>query len=542
MLTRLKVSGFKSLVDVDVRFGPFTCITGANGAGKSNLFDAILFLSALADDTLVKAAMSVRAASESGGDLLGIFHRSGSERVERIRLEADMILPKSGMDELGQPVQATSTLVRYVVELAWRSNRSENPEAGPIELIEESLVALPLMDQGEHLMFPNSREWSKSVLQGSRKREYISSRADSGQRLVQLHQDGRSGRKLKRPAKGLPRTVLSTVQAEYPTVVLAKREMQSWRLLQLESTALRRPDSFDAPTHLTSHGGHLAAALYHLSRCTSPGADSDAAAAFEAAVYARVSNRLSELIDDVRTISVERNDAHRVYTLQIETRDGTRHPAHALSDGTLRFIALAVTELDRQSGGLLCFEEPENGIHPRRIGAMLELLQEIAMDTSMAVDDNNPLRQVLINTHSPTVVSLVPDDALLVAQWVEGVRPSSSQGSNDLLHLPGATAPLGLPQGESTFPVTGTTLNDAAPKRTGKPLRYRQTVFACLPKTWRTEKLPRHRVEARGNLLSFLNPSAYELASTVELGSPTRTRRVMDRSDLVQGSFWETLK
>jgi len=26
MLTRLKVSGFKNLVDVDVRMGPFTCI------------------------------------------------------------------------------------------------------------------------------------------------------------------------------------------------------------------------------------------------------------------------------------------------------------------------------------------------------------------------------------------------------------------------------------------------------------------------------------------------------------------------------------
>lgn len=48
MLTRLKVSGFKNLVDVDVRFGPFTCVAGANGVGKSNLFDAIRFLSAIA--------------------------------------------------------------------------------------------------------------------------------------------------------------------------------------------------------------------------------------------------------------------------------------------------------------------------------------------------------------------------------------------------------------------------------------------------------------------------------------------------------------
>ena len=58
MLTRLKVSGFKNLVDVDVHFGPFTCIAGPNGVGKSNLFDAILFISALTDRTLAEAALS----------------------------------------------------------------------------------------------------------------------------------------------------------------------------------------------------------------------------------------------------------------------------------------------------------------------------------------------------------------------------------------------------------------------------------------------------------------------------------------------------
>lgn len=67
MLTRLKVSGFKNLVDVEVRFGPFTCIAGANGVGKSNLFDAINFLSNLASLPLVEAAMSVR---DEGGEHL----------------------------------------------------------------------------------------------------------------------------------------------------------------------------------------------------------------------------------------------------------------------------------------------------------------------------------------------------------------------------------------------------------------------------------------------------------------------------------------
>ena len=73
MLTRLKVNGFKNLVDVDVRFGPFTCIAGANGVGKSNLLDAIAFMSALSERSLNEAALSVRDDGSRTGDFRTIF-------------------------------------------------------------------------------------------------------------------------------------------------------------------------------------------------------------------------------------------------------------------------------------------------------------------------------------------------------------------------------------------------------------------------------------------------------------------------------------
>ena len=53
MLTRLRARGFKNLVDVELRFGPLTCVAGPNGVGKSNVFDAIRFLSLLADKPFV---------------------------------------------------------------------------------------------------------------------------------------------------------------------------------------------------------------------------------------------------------------------------------------------------------------------------------------------------------------------------------------------------------------------------------------------------------------------------------------------------------
>src|SRR3954453_9212092 len=91
MLTRLKVSGFKNLVDVDVRFGPFTCIAGGNGVGKSNLFDAIQFLSALADQSPGEAAQLIQAEGRKTNNVDSLFLRVGEESVDRISFEAEMI-------------------------------------------------------------------------------------------------------------------------------------------------------------------------------------------------------------------------------------------------------------------------------------------------------------------------------------------------------------------------------------------------------------------------------------------------------------------
>jgi predicted ATPase len=65
MLTRLEVDGFKNLLGFEIDFGPFNCIAGPNGVGKSNIFDAIRFLSLLADHTIVDAALNVRGTPET---------------------------------------------------------------------------------------------------------------------------------------------------------------------------------------------------------------------------------------------------------------------------------------------------------------------------------------------------------------------------------------------------------------------------------------------------------------------------------------------
>jgi len=406
MLTRLKVTGFKNLVDVDVRFGPFTCVAGANGVGKSNLFDAINFLSALADRPLIDAARSVRDEGGRTTDVRSLFHRVGDKYADQMSFEVEMIVPKEGVDDLGQKAEASISFLRYNLTLAYRTD--DSPQAlGSLEILKEELVHINLGDAKEHLLFPHTSTWRKSVLLGRRSSPFISTEEEEGKRLIKLHQDGIKGRPLSRLASNLPRTVLSAANAaESPTALLARREMQSWRILQLEPSSLRKPDSFTAPNRLGIDGSHLAATLYSLAHST-PNHGSNGE--FSAQVYSQVANRLAELIDGVYDVSIDRDERRELLTLLLTDRTGTSHPARALSDGTLRFLALTVLELDSEARWLLCLEEPENGIHPERIPAMLNLLQDIATDVAEPIGPDNPLRQVIGNTHSPAVVSQAPE-------------------------------------------------------------------------------------------------------------------------------------
>jgi len=422
MLTRLKVSGFKNLVDVDIRFGPFTCVAGANGVGKSNLFDAIRFLRALTNETMVNAALSVRAGGERSADIRSLFHRIGDKFTKEISFEAEMIIPSEGIDDLGQKAKAGITFLRYTVVLAYRVDKGL-PSLGSLELIREDLDYIKLSEAWRHLRFPHKASiWRKSAVRGKRTSPFISTGYQGENRIIKLIQEG-GGRKTKTvSASNLPRTVLSTVNTiENPTALLARREMQSWQLLQLEPSSIREPDRFITHAGLGPDGSHLAATLYYLAhshKYTNHTSKDEAAVWF----YDKVAARLSELIDDVYSIRIDRDERRRLLTLELTDHNGTVYPAHLLSDGTLRFLALAVLESDPKTSGLICLEEPEDSIYPERIPALLQLLQDIATDVKNQIGPSNPLRQVIVNTHSPAVVNLVPDDSLLVAESKEIVQ------------------------------------------------------------------------------------------------------------------------
>jgi predicted ATPase len=498
MLTRLRVSGFKNLIDVDVWFGPFTCIAGANGVGKSNLMDAISFLSALADQPMMDAAMSVRDERRHTGDVRSLFHRVGNESSDVMSFEAEMIIPREGFDDLGQRATASSTFVRYSVEFRYRGH-DDVRSFGALELVKEELAYIKLNDARKRIRFDHSQKWRESAVLGRRWTPYyISTDAETG--LIRVHQDGgSSGKPRTLLAANLPRTVLSaTNAAESPTATLARREMQSWRLLQLEPSALRRPDEFSAPVKIGSDGAHLPATLHRLSHPFSSNGNRptpEEEDEVEGRVYSTVASTLSELLDDVRTVNVEKDERRELFTLFVTGRDGTAHPARALSDGTLRFLALAVLSLDSESPRVLCLEEPENGIHPERIPAMIRLLQTLAADVNSPVDSNNPLRQVIVNTHSPAFVLQVAEESLVVAEPIQKVRD-------------------------------------------GRP--FTSLSFSCLGGTWRHKSGAMLAVPL-GKLLAYLNP-VIPVGEGSAHQDDADSRRVIDRTEIRQLTLFSEIQ
>ncbi|PHR17741.1 MAG: hypothetical protein COA41_11535 [Sphingopyxis sp.] len=416
MLTKLEAHGFKNLLDFSISLGPFNCIAGLNGVGKSNIFDAIKFLSLLSDKSIVEAALAVRDSEST--DPLDIFWTNGDFRIGRLRLAVEMLVPQNIIDDFGRQANSTSSFLRYEVELTWDKENKSKGILG-INLAKEQLTHINKGEAASILNFPlsASKFRNKAVINRRKGADYISTeKMHDGITEINLHQDGNGGQPQKIPAKNIPKTVIAnTNSAVWPTILAARREMQSWRFLSLEPSAMRRSNKMHEETSVGSGGGQLASTLHKLH-------DKDHN------VFSRIASRLSEIIP-TSDLRVDVDQVRQLLTLEVKERSGAFLPARALSDGTLRFLALCIMAEDPDFKGLLCFEEPENGIHPAKMGAMLNLLKELAVDAHSEPGEDNPMRQVLIATHSPVLVTLEDSDDLIYAEIVKVKGPDGKPAS-----------------------------------------------------------------------------------------------------------------
>ena len=83
------------------------------------------------------------------------------------------------------------------------------------------------------------------------------------------------------------------------------------------------------------------------------------------------------------------------------------------SDGMMLVLAYLAILFSPQPPGLLLIEEPENGVHPRRLREVLHILRELVSEQDRT--------QVVLTTHSPYVVDLFkPEEVTLCLKGTDG--------------------------------------------------------------------------------------------------------------------------
>ena len=82
----------------------------------------------------------------------------------------------------------------------------------------------------------------------------------------------------------------------------------------------------------------------------------------------------------------------------VEEKSGRLIPAARLSDGTLRYLSLLTILLDPDPPPLIAIEEPELGLHP-----------DIVFDLARLLVDASQRTQLILTTHSPTLIDALTD-------------------------------------------------------------------------------------------------------------------------------------
>ena len=341
MLKSLTVSGFKSLRDVTVEFPRMAVLFGPNAAGKSNLLDAIQALSRIGTQRTLADALGdpirghpIEAFSFPADGLTGLL----SSRAAQFSLGADLTREKD------------SFRYRISVEIA--------PGSGALAVADEYLCALS--KDGESKGLP-AIELVEEKLRVRRKSESGKPRYEPVRQNYAILSDPRLGRPL------------------YNAIERARSELSEWRTYYLDPrVAMRAAQPPSDVRDIGVLGGDIAPLLYRLK--------GEYPKHFQA-----VSRTLRSIVPSVEELTVDLD--RRRGTLDILIRQaGIDYSSRIVSEGTLRVLALCAITVNPWGGSLLAFEEPENGVHPRRIELIAQLLLSLALEQH---------RQVVVTTHSP---------------------------------------------------------------------------------------------------------------------------------------------
>ena len=391
MLKRIHIRGYKSLEDIEVRLPRLAVLFGPNAGGKSNLLDALQLLSRLATcRTLNEAFEPPYRGNRLESFTIGQTGIKGLLEQERLSfsIEADLSL-SDGVVE---------SVERQIGEMG-RSDgvgASEAQRKMPARVRERDLRY-----RIEVEMLPRS-----GVLRVAE--EYLSASNGKGQRVgkrkpfietkgarIEVRQEGHA-----HPTyfdRYLDRSILSMPHHPpyHPHLAAARRELESWLFFYLEPRErMRAANPVKEVRNIGLMGEDLAAFLNTMK-------------ATDERQFKGIEKALTLLMPNIDGIEVDVSDRGDV---ELRLKEGdVAFPARVLSEGTLRMLGLLALTVD-QAPALVGFEEPENGVHPRRIPLIAELFktQEVLKKT-----------QYVVTTHSPVLPDVLDDSSLFVMNRID---------------------------------------------------------------------------------------------------------------------------
>lgn len=375
MLKRIKIEGYKSFDKLDIQLENLVVLFGPNASGKSNFLDALRLLSRLPNAPTPRDAFFVNRGFPLESFRFGLQGIKGLLRRKSLSmvLEADIQLSdaviewvKRGLSRFKPAPQFRNSFLRYRIKIAME------PAHGFMNVLNESLVALTEEGEIDRKELPFLR---------------------STERVCVLRHE-QTGEQVKLAAGKKPSSIFSSDILSFPDhlhLLALKTELKRWNFFYFEPfVGMRLPSPLREVSTLDVIGGDLAAYLNTL-KAVDPGQ------------FTAIEEALRILIPSVSKIQVEVNKQGEV---ELSLFEGSAEiPARLLSEGTLRILGFLAVLGTKDAPTLIGFEEPENGINPRRIKLIAELIRNRS-----SIGD----AQLIVTTHSPLLPDLIPDENLYV--------------------------------------------------------------------------------------------------------------------------------
>lgn len=324
---------------------PLNVLIGPNGSGKSNLVEAFSVLRAVPRDL----PSPIR---EGGGVEEWIWRGGAGDRVDSATLEVLF-----GAGQVTRQPEGPS--VRYRVEFG--------SEAGSFVVLDERIENQAPEPGAKKPYFYFGYEGGRPMINAAGKKRSLS-RADIDRTQSILSQ--------RRDPESYPE--VSAVGDRLKEILIYR----SWSFGP--QAPIRATCGVDVPTHLLLEDfTNLPARLAALKR--------------DPATKRRLLSLISEVAPGFTDIEVIPDGGR----LRLYLTEGERNvPAHRLSDGTLRYVALVAILLDPGPARLLLIDEPELGLPPD----VLPVLRDLLVEASGRC-------QLIVTTHSTQLVDALTDHA-----------------------------------------------------------------------------------------------------------------------------------